>query len=150
MFKRGAALVPTWVAFAVTRLLEQQFSSLVDYDFTARMEDDLDEIAAGDERVVPWLSRFYFGGQAGHGDAGAAPDREGRGIAAAGLKQLVSERLEDIDPRLVNAIPLGDDDDGNPVVVRVGRYGPYLTRGEQRAGEQQAKRRAGHGPLLTV
>ena len=132
--EEGQCAGASFTAFAVVRVLEEHFPDLVDYAFTARMEDDLDEIAAGDERVVPWLSRFYFGGQGGHGDAGAAPDREGRGIAAAGLKQLVSERLEDIDPRLVNAIPLGDDDDGNPVVVRVGRYGPYLTRGEQRAG----------------
>jgi DNA topoisomerase-1 len=134
VWKKGSALVPSFTAFAVIRVLEEHFPDLVDYAFTARMEDDLDEIAAGDERVVPWLSRFYFGGgdQPVPGRAGGG--HEGRGIAAAGLKQLVSEHLDDIDPRLVNAIPIGEDDEGNPVVVRVGRYGPYLSRGEQRAG----------------
>jgi DNA topoisomerase-1 len=113
--RRGSALVPTWLAFAVTRLLEAHFGRLVDYDFTAQMEEDLDRIAAGDEDRVAWLTRFYFGGPDG------ARDELG------GLKRLVAS-LGDIDPREVNTIPIGDG-----IVVRVGRYGPYLERGDERA-----------------
>jgi DNA topoisomerase-1 len=130
VWKKGSALVPSFTAFAVVRVLEQHFPDLVDYAFTARMEDDLDDIAAGAERAVPWLSRFYFG----DADEATTTRNPHRGIAAAGLKQLVSERLDEIDPRAVNAIPIGVDESGQPVVVRVGRYGPYLSRGEDRAG----------------
>jgi DNA topoisomerase I len=111
VFKRSSALVPSFVAFSVVSLLEQHFGRLVDYDFTARMEDDLDRIAAGDEHRVEWLRRFYFGGD---GDGG-------------GLKELVAG-LDEIDAREVNSFPLGDG-----IVLRVGRYGPYLQRGEERA-----------------
>ena len=111
VFKKGTALVPTFLAFAVTQLLEQHFGRLVDYDFTARMEDDLDRIAAGDEQRVDWLTRFY------RGDADEM-----------GLKALVTERLDDIDPRAINSIEIGDG-----IVLRVGRYGPYLVRGDERA-----------------
>jgi DNA topoisomerase-1 len=111
VFKRGTALVPSFLAFSVTGLLEQHFERLVDYDFTARMEDDLDRIAAGDEERVAWLTRFYRGVE---GDPG--------------LHQLVTERLDEIDARAVNSFPLGDG-----IVLRVGRYGPYLERGEARA-----------------
>jgi len=110
--KRGTALVPTFLAFAVTQLLEQHYGRLVDYDFTARMEDDLDRIAAGDEDRVAWLTRFYKGED---GDPG--------------LHQLVTEHLDEIDARAVNSIEIPRSD----IVVRVGRYGPYLERGEQRA-----------------
>jgi DNA topoisomerase I len=112
VFKKGTALVPTFRAFAVTRLLEDHFSQLVDYDFTARMEDDLDRIAAGDEARVDWLHRFYFG-------SGDNP----------GLRHLVTENLEEIDARAVNSISIP----GSDIVIRVGRYGPYLERGEERA-----------------
>ncbi len=110
--KRGTALVPTFLAFAVTTLLEQHYGSLVDYDFTARMEDDLDRIAAGDEDRVAWLTRFYRGDD---GDPG--------------LHQLVTDQLDEIDARAVNSIEIPRSD----IVVRVGRYGPYLERGDQRA-----------------
>ena len=110
--KRGTALVPTFLAFAVTKLLEEHYGRLVDYDFTARMEDDLDRIAAGDEDRVAWLTRFYKGHD---GDPG--------------LHELVTERLDEIDARAVNSIEIPRTD----IVVRVGRYGPYLERGEQRA-----------------
>ena len=107
---------------------EEHFPDLVDYAFTARMEDDLDDIAAGEEEAVPWLSRFYFGPTpAGDGPPAPTAAKAGpaRGIAAEGLKLLVSERLDDIDPREVNAIPIGPHpEDGEPIVVRVGRYGP--------------------------
>jgi DNA topoisomerase-1 len=112
VFKKGTALVPTFLAFAVTGLLEQHFEQLVDFDFTARMEDDLDRIAAGDEDRQAWLTRFYFGDD---GDKG--------------LHHLVTEDLDAIDARAVNSLPIP----GTDAVVRVGRYGPYLERGEERA-----------------
>ncbi|MBV5243743.1 MULTISPECIES: type I DNA topoisomerase [Mycolicibacterium] len=117
--KKGSALVPSWVAFAVIGLLEQHFSRLVDYDFTAAMEDELDEIAAGNERRTNWLNNFYFGGE--HGVEGSIA-REG------GLKKLVGGNLEEIDAREVNSIKLFDDSEGRAVNVRVGRNGAYLER----------------------
>jgi DNA topoisomerase I len=110
VFKKGTALVPSFLAFSVVGLLEQHFGRLVDYGFTARMEDDLDRIAAGDEHRVKWLHRFYFGDD---GDQG--------------LHELVSD-LGAIDAREINSIELG-----NGIVLRVGRYGPYLERNGQRA-----------------
>lgn len=117
--KKGSALVPSWVAFAVVGLLEQHFGRLVDYDFTAAMEDELDEIANGQEQRTNWLSNFYFGGE--HGVEGSI-------ARAGGLKHLVGGNLEGIDAREVNSIKLFDDDEGRAVVVRVGRNGPYLER----------------------
>ena len=112
VFKKGTALVPTFVAFSVVNLLERHFEQLVDFDFTARMEGDLDRIADGAEDRVEWLERFYFGN-------GSDP----------GLHHLVTEHLDEIDARAVNSIPIP----GSEAVVRVGRYGPYLELGEQRA-----------------
>jgi len=117
--KKGSALVPSWVAFAVTGLLEKHFSRLVDYDFTAAMEDELDEIASGHEQRTNWLRNFYFGGE--HG----VPHSIAR---AGGLKQLVGDNVEGIDAREINSIVLFDDEHGRPVYVRVGRNGPYLER----------------------
>jgi len=119
VYKKGTALVPSWVAFAVTGLLEQHFGRLVDYDFTAAMEDELDEIASGRERRTNWLHNFYFGGE--HG----VPHSIAR---AGGLKKLVGVNLEGIDAREVNSIALFDDDQGRPIYVRVGKNGPYLER----------------------
>ncbi|WP_151525744.1 type I DNA topoisomerase [Serinicoccus kebangsaanensis] len=102
---KGSALVPTWLAFAVTQLLEQHFPRLVDYDFTASMEEDLDKIARGDEQRVAWLQRFYFGDQAASGE---------------GLRDLVAD-LGEIDARAVSAVQTSDG-----TIVRVGRYGPYV------------------------
>jgi DNA topoisomerase-1 len=116
VWKKGTALVPSFTAFAVVGLLEQHFGRLVDYRFTASMEDDLDGIATGSEDPVAWLRVFYEG----DGDA-------------AGLHRLVSEHLGEIDAREVNSIPIGQDANGVELVVRVGRYGPYLQRGEDRA-----------------
>jgi len=130
--KRGNALVPAFLAFAVVGLLETYFPSLVDYNFTAAMEDDLDEIAAGAEQTIPWLERFYFGDERAAGAVGA-PVRAATLEGGQGLKQAVVRHLETIDAREVNSIPLGTDGDGTPVVVRVGRFGPYLQRGEDRA-----------------
>lgn len=117
--KRGSALVPSWTAFAVIGLLEQHFGRLVDYDFTAAMEDDLDEIASGNERRTNWLNAFYFGGE--HGVEGSV-------ARAGGLKRLVGVNLEEIDAREVNSIKLFDDEQGRPIYVRVGKNGPYLER----------------------
>ena len=102
---RGSALVPTWLAFAVTRLLEEHFSKLVDYDFTASMEEDLDRIANGEEQRVDWLTRFYFGAES---------------TSVEGLRHLVDD-LGEIDAREISTIPIGEG-----IVVRVGRYGPYV------------------------
>jgi len=110
VFKRGTALVPAFLAFAVIGLLEQHFGRLVDYGFTAQMEDDLDRIAAGDEQRVDWLRHFYFGD--GNGE---------------GLHELVSD-ISDIDARAVNSLPVGEG-----IMLRVGRYGPYVERGDERA-----------------
>jgi DNA topoisomerase-1 len=111
VFKKGTALVPSFIAFAVVTLLEQHFAHLIDYDFTAQMEEALDEIARGEAARVPWLRRFYFGSD-----------------GEEGLKELVSD-LSDIDARAVSSFPLA----GTDIVVRVGRYGPYLERDGQRA-----------------
>ncbi|MFZ2177428.1 MAG: type I DNA topoisomerase [Rhodococcus sp. (in: high G+C Gram-positive bacteria)] len=119
VYKRGSALVPSWVAFAVIGLLEMHFGRLVDFDFTAGMEDDLDAIAGGREQRGNWLSSFYFGGE--HGVEGSVA-REG------GLKKMVGVNLEEIDAREVNSIRLFDDAEGREVCVRVGRFGPYLER----------------------
>ena len=120
---RGQALVPTWLAFAVTRLLEENFAELVDYDFTASMEADLDRIAAGREDRVAWLTRFYFGDRTRTGGALAADD-----VVAAeaeqGLKAMV-ENLGEIDARAINSIEIGEG-----ITLRVGRYGPYLEDAE--------------------
>src|SRR5690348_4815435 len=109
VFKRGTALVPAFLAFSVVGLLEKHFGRLVDYDFTASMEDDLDRIASGDEQRVQWLGRFYFGD------------------GSDGLHDLVSD-LGAIDAREINSLEIGDG-----IVLRVGRYGPYLERDGQRA-----------------
>ena len=126
---RGQALVPTWLAFAVTRLLEENFTELVDYDFTASMERDLDRIAAGEEDRVAWLRRFYNGqGASGAAVEETAPAAGELDAAAAlraqGLKGLV-DNLGEIDARAVNSIEIGEG-----VTLRVGRYGPYLEDGE--------------------
>ena len=116
VFKKGTALVPSFIAFAVVTLLERHFAHLVDYDFTARMEGALDEIARGEAARVPWLRRFYFGTD------GNAP-----GAREEGLKEMVSD-LGEIDARDVSSFPLA----GTDIVIRVGRYGPYLERDGQR------------------
>ena len=116
VWKKGAALVPSFTAFAVVTLLENHFADLVDYAFTARMEDELDDVANGEAEALPYLRRFYFG-----------DDGDG------GLKAKVSHHLDRIDAAAINSIPLGVDAEGTPVVARVGRYGPYVQRGEQSA-----------------
>ncbi|MFQ5967133.1 MAG: type I DNA topoisomerase [Acidimicrobiia bacterium] len=115
VWKRASALIPTYLAFATVALLEGHFPDLVDYTFTARMEDDLDQIAKGETASVPWLSGFYFG----NGDGG--------------LRDMVADRLAEIDARQVNSILIGTDSHERKVVARVGRFGPYLQRGDDTA-----------------
>ncbi|WDI41275.1 type I DNA topoisomerase [Bremerella sp. P1] len=117
VFKKGNALVPTWTSFAVVGLMEAHLERLVDYDFTAKMEDDLDSISRGEADANDYLKKFYFG------------------VENHGLKQVIEERIKDVDARSVNSIPLGAPEEGEhreEVFVRVGRYGPYVEQGERR------------------
>ncbi|WP_449470549.1 type I DNA topoisomerase [Streptomyces tanashiensis] len=131
VFKKGTALVPSFLSFAVVNLLEKHFGRLVDYDFTARMEDDLDRIARGEAQSVPWLKRFYFG--EGESGGGAADAGNGDGDHLGGLKELVTD-LGAIDAREISSFPVG-----NGIMLRVGKYGPYIERGEKdQEGYQKA------------
>ena len=125
--KNGSQLVPNFTAFSVVNLLATHFPDLVDYAFTARMEDDLDRIASGEQERVPWLRDFYFG----NGD-----NSNGESKQAVGLKTLVSEHLDEIDPRKINEVLLGADENGEPVYVREGRFGPYVSRGQGENAER--------------
>ena len=104
--KRGRALVPTFLAFSVTGLLEQHFGKLVDYEFTASMEEDLDRIANGEEDRITWLTKFFFG-------------TEGN----PGLEALAAD-LGAIDAQQINTMKMGED-----IEIRVGRYGAYIQKG---------------------
>jgi DNA topoisomerase-1 len=119
VFKRGQALIPSFLAFAVVGLMEGHFPRLVDFDFTAAMENELDDIAGGEAAAVDFLRAFYFGS-----DGAQMKTISGGG----GLKRMVTENLGQIDARGINSILLFRDDAGRDVVVRVGRYGPYLQR----------------------
>ncbi len=118
VWKKGQALVPTWTAFAVVGLMEKHFDELVDYAFTARIEEDLDSIARNERGKVDWLEDFYFGD-----DAEQHP----------GLKRLVAENLDEIDAAEINTFPIGHDPDGVEIVVKPGKYGPYVKRGDDTA-----------------
>jgi DNA topoisomerase-1 len=118
VWKKGQALVPTWTAFAVVGLLEQHFGNLVDYELTAKMDADLDEIASGQQHKDDWLRRFYFGDDDEH---------------LIGLKRLVEENLDKIDAAEINTFRLGADENGEIIVVKPGRYGPYVKRGDETA-----------------
>lgn len=114
-FRKGNALVPTFVAFAVVNLMERHLSHLIDTDFTARMENRLDRIARGEREPLPYLREFYFGN------------------GMPGLKPLLEAKVDEIDAREVCSIPLGSDEEGREIIIRVGRYGPFLQRGESTA-----------------
>lgn len=119
VFRKGTALVPTFTAFAVVKLLRQHLERLVDYDFTARMEDGLDAIANGQRDSTPWLRDFYFGDP-----GGTAIDDDH--VAGVGLKALIASSGATIDARDVSSVLIGRTPDGKEIVVRVGRYGPYV------------------------
>jgi DNA topoisomerase-1 len=114
-FKKGGALVPTWVAFSVVQLLEEHLASLVDYRFTAQMEDDLDAISRGEREYVDYLNSFYFG----NGSPGLKPQLENKG--------------SEIDARDISRIWIGTPEGGPPVYVRVGRYSPFVEQGDRTA-----------------
>jgi DNA topoisomerase I len=116
VWKKGQALVPTWTAFAVVNLLEKHFDGLVDYAFTARVEEDLDAIARNEMEKVHWLQAFYFGED-----------------GLPGLKRLVEENLDEIDAAEINTFPVGHDPQGDEIVVKPGKYGPYVKRGDDTA-----------------
>jgi DNA topoisomerase-1 len=118
VWKKGQALVPTWTAFAVVGLMEKHFDGLVDYAFTARIEEDLDSIARNERQKQDWLQQFYFG-----------DDEED----LPGLKRMVEENLDSIDAAEINTFPIGLDPDGHEVVVKPGKYGPYVKRGDDTA-----------------
>ncbi len=126
VFKKGNALVPSWTAFAVIRLMEDHFASLVDYQFTAEMEDYLDEISRNERENLAYLQEFYFGDSVTPGDA--AP-------GGIGLKPLLEQKVAEIDPRIACSYPLesNNDPDLPNLCVRIGRYGPYVERGDRRA-----------------
>ncbi len=113
-FKKNGALVPTWTALAVVQLLEKHLSHLVDYEFTARMEDDLDAISRGEAEHKVYLNKFYFGD------------------GSPGLKEQVQTQITQIDPRDAGRILIGKTELGD-IHVRVGKFGAYLEQGEQRA-----------------
>jgi DNA topoisomerase-1 len=135
VFKKGTALVPSFTAFAVVALLEQHFGELVNYEFTARMEEDLDRISRGEAQRVPWLRRFYYGSAEKLPTGPDVPRTNGGGIVAdhlGGLKELVTD-LGNIDAREVNSFPVGDG-----IVLRVGRFGPYVERNLEDGTQQRA------------
>ena len=115
VFKKGNALVPSWTAFSVVRLLEEHLPSLVDYEFTAQMEDLLDAISRREAEHVHYLNDFYFG--------------DGK----PGLKRRLEHKEKEIDPRVTGRFAVGTPDDGEPIVLRVGKYGPFLEQGERKA-----------------
>lgn len=115
VFKKNNALVPTWVAFSVITLMEENLGALVDYQFTAQMEDDLDAISRGERGHVEYLGNFYFG--------------NGR----PGLKKLLEHKIEEIDPARISRILIGKPENGPEVFVRVGRYSPFIEQGDRTA-----------------
>jgi DNA topoisomerase-1 len=115
VFKKNAALVPTWVAFSVVKLLEDHLARLVDYQFTAQMEDDLDAISRGEREQLDYLRTFYFGN------------------GSPGLKPQLENKVEEIDARGISRILIGTPAGGEPVYVRVGRYSPFLEQGDRTA-----------------
>ena len=128
VWKKGGALVPTLTAFAVTQLLEAHFTMLVDYEFTARMESDLDNISMGEKQAVPWLHKFYFGLEPTPEEEVEAAGK--KSISEVGLKVKISASKAAIDARAISTVPLGDLEEGELVAARVGRYGPYLQIGD--------------------
>ena len=152
VWKKGSALVPSFTAFAVVGLLERYFGDLVDYGFTAAMENDLDEIAQGREEALPVAHPLLLRRRRARPGLERPPGpHDGSNLAPGGAEGGGGRPPGEIDAREINSIPIGDGAEGGPIVVRVGRYGPYLQRGEDRAshprgpGPRRAHRRAGRG-----
>jgi len=124
-WKKGSALIPTLTGFAVNQLLEKHFSRLVDYEFSAQMEGDLDLISRGERTSQPWLHQFYFGKDL------QVPDEEkiDLSVEELGLKGKLAISAEYIDARAISTFDIGELE-GEKVVARVGRYGPYIQVGE--------------------
>jgi len=121
LWKKGNSLVPTWLAFSVVRLMKEHFTELIDFNFTAGVEEDLDAIARGEKRKVEWLKHFYFGDDA---------DED-----IPGLKQIVSNNLDTIDAAEINTVVLGKHPDtGDVIIVKPGQYGPFVRCAENTAG----------------
>ena len=118
-FKKGTTLIPTFTGIAITQLLEKYFPELVDLDFTARMEDDLDSISTGKINRALWLSQFYFG------DTQAS-----KNLSSVGLRKRIEHCWDNIDPRLISSIKIGIDEQGTEIALRVGQFGPYLQIGD--------------------
>ncbi|MDG1990512.1 MAG: type I DNA topoisomerase [Dehalococcoidia bacterium] len=118
-FKKGTTLIPTFTGIAITQLLEAYFPELVDLDFTARMENDLDSISTGKINRAPWLSQFYFG-----------DTQTSKNLSSIGLRKRIEHCWENIDPRLISSIQIGTDDQGTEIALRVGQFGPYLQIGD--------------------
>jgi DNA topoisomerase I len=124
VFKKGNALVPTWTAFSVSRLMSEHLSTLVDYQFTAQMEDFLDSVSRREAEPAKYLNGFYFG------------DKAKDALSDVGLKKILAEKLKEVDARTIATFPLGTPENGEaaePINVRVGKFGPYLEQGERRA-----------------
>ena len=129
VWKKGTALVPTWTAFAVIKLLEDHFGDLVDYAFTARMEDELDGIAHGQIDREPWLNKFWFGDAAGE----TTNELDDVNPGVPGLKVLVERGKEGIDPAEINVVGRFLTPDGEEILVKPGKFGPYLKKGDESA-----------------
>ena len=118
LWKKGTALVPTWTAFSVIRLMRDHFGALVDYEFTADLDADLDSIARGEMAKENWLRDFYFGGE-----------------HELGLKNIVTSNLDTIDAAALNTFPIGTHPEtGEDVIVKPGKFGPFVRCGENTAG----------------
>jgi DNA topoisomerase I len=121
LWKKGNSLVPTWLAFSVVRLMKEHFTELIDFNFTAAVEEDLDAIARGEKQKVEWLKHFYFG--------------DDKDDDIPGLKQIVSNNLDTIDAAEINTVVLGKHPDtGDVIIVKPGQYGPFVRCGENTAG----------------
>ncbi len=124
VFKKSNALVPTWIAFSVSKLMEQHLPALVDYQFTAQMEDLLDSISRGESEAVGYLNEFYYG------------DEKRLADQSSGLKARLARKIEEVDPRDISRFPVGRPETGpytEEIVLRVGKYGPFLEQGTRKA-----------------
>ncbi|MDR0521373.1 MAG: type I DNA topoisomerase [Planctomycetaceae bacterium] len=126
VFKKGGAFIPTWLAFSVCQLMEEHLPDLINYDFTAQMEDQLDAISRGELEHLKYLKEFYFGDAADSSKSGKQ-----QSSVSPGLKLLLTNKTEQIDAKAVNSFPLEVPADEPPIVVRVGKFGPYVQQNDK-------------------